>query len=71
VVDARNFLDDYYSSESLQDREQAMNEADGQSIVDLLVDQVECANVILINKTDAVNADELDEVRGIVKALNP
>jgi G3E family GTPase len=71
VVDARNFLDDYYSSESLQDREQAMNEADGRSIVDLLVDQVECANVILINKTDAVNADELDEVRGIVKALNP
>jgi len=71
VVDARNFLDDYYSSESLQDREQAMNEADGRSIVDLLVDQVEFANVILINKTDAVNADELDEVRGIVKALNP
>jgi len=71
VVDARNFLDDYYSSESLQDREQAMNEADGRSIVDLLVDQVECANVILINKTDAVNVDELDEVRGIVKALNP
>jgi G3E family GTPase len=71
VVDARNFLDDYYSSEDLQDREQAVGEQDARTIVDLLTDQIEFANVILINKIDAVTAEELDEVRGIVKALNP
>jgi G3E family GTPase len=71
VVDARNFLDDYYSAEELRDREQALSEADSRTIVDLLTDQIEFANVILINKVDAVTADELDAVRGIVRALNP
>lgn len=71
VVDARNFLEDYHSTEDLQDRGQAMGEEDGRTIAHLLTDQVEFANVILINKTDCVNEAELDEVRGIIKALNP
>jgi len=71
VVDARNFLDDYHSTEDLQDREMGVSGEDARSIANLLTDQIEFANVILINKTDAVSADELDEIQGIVRALNP
>jgi len=71
VVDARNFLRDFHSTQDLQDRNQGINEADEHTIVDLLTDQVEFANVILISKTDAVTPDELAQVRGIIKALNP
>ena len=71
VVDARNFLEDYHSVEDLQDRGQAISEEDGRTLAHLLTDQVEFANVILINKTDAVSEEELDEIRGIVRALNP
>ncbi|HBJ86135.1 MAG TPA: hypothetical protein DDZ88_20175 [Verrucomicrobiales bacterium] len=71
VVDARNFLEDYHSTDDLQDREMGISGEDARSIANLLTDQIEFANVILINKTDAVSADELDEVQGIVRALNP
>jgi G3E family GTPase len=71
VVDARNFLDDYHGTEDLQDREMGVSGEDARSIANLLTDQIEFANVILINKTDAVSADELDEIQGIVRALNP
>jgi G3E family GTPase len=71
VVDARNFLEDYHSTEDLQDREMGVTGEDARTIANLLTDQIEFANVILINKTDAVSADELDEIQGIVRALNP
>ncbi|MDP1586189.1 MAG: zinc metallochaperone GTPase ZigA [Prosthecobacter sp.] len=71
VVDARNFLEDYHSTDDLQDREMGISGEDARSIANLLTDQIEFANVILINKTDAVSADELDEIQGIVRALNP
>lgn len=71
VVDARNFLDDYHSTDDLQDREMGVTGEDARSIANLLTDQIEFANVILINKTDAVTDEELDEIQGIVRALNP
>lgn len=71
VVDARNFLNDYYSTEDLQQRGQAVSPEDGRTIVHLLTDQIEFANVILINKTDSVTPDELADIRGVIKALNP
>ena len=71
VVDARNFLEDYHSTEDLQDREMGVSEEDARTIAHLLTDQIEFANVILINKTDAVSEEELDEIQGIVRALNP
>lgn len=71
VVDARNFLDDYHSTEDLTDREMGVSKGDARTIANLLTDQIEFANVILINKTDAVSAEELDEIQGIVRALNP
>lgn len=71
VVDAPNFLRDYSSTESLVDRGQAVGEEDERTIVDLLNDQVEFADVILVNKTDLVSADEVKRVHGMIRALNP
>lgn len=71
VVDARNFLDDYYGTQELRDRRQAVDEGDGRTIADLLTDQIEFANVLIVNKTDAVTPQELADVSGVLKALNP
>jgi G3E family GTPase len=71
VVDARNFLEDYHSTDDLQTREMGVTDEDARTIAHLLTDQIEFANVILINKTDAVSVEELDEIQGIVRALNP
>ncbi|NJL32009.1 MAG: GTP-binding protein, partial [Phycisphaerales bacterium] len=71
VVDARNFLRDYDSSDDLKDRQVALNDQDDRTLVNLLVDQIEFANVIVLNKTDLVSAAELDRLEGIVHHLNP
>ena len=71
VVDAPNFLNDYSSTESLVDRDQEVGEEDERTIVDLLTDQVDFADVILVNKTDLVSGEELKSVHGMIRALNP
>ena len=71
VVDAPNFLRDFSSTESLDDRDQAVGEEDERTIVDLLNDQVEFADVILVNKTDLVSEEEVKKVHGMIRALNP
>lgn len=70
VVDALNFLSDYQSSEDLKDREMDLGEEDMRSISHLLADQIEFADVILINKTDLVSNDQIKELYGIIRALN-
>ena len=71
VVDAKNFLQDYSSAQNLHQRGQTRDESDDRSVVDLLVDQIEFANIILINKADLVSEDELNQVYAIVRSLNP
>lgn len=71
VVDAPNFLRDYGSGERLEDRGQAIGGEDQRTLVDLLADQIEFANLIVINKTDCVTTGELSTVEGMVRALNP
>ncbi len=71
VVDAENFLCDYEESASLIDRGIALDESDERNIVDLLVEQVEFANVIVINKMDRVTDDERDRLRSLLHKLNP
>lgn len=71
VVDAFNFLADYTSSEDLRQRGLSAGENDDRNLVNLLVDQVEFADVIILNKTDLVDAQELKELYGIVRKLNP
>jgi len=70
VVDAFNFLKDYESAEDLKDRNMELGEEDQRSIAHLLVDQVEFANVILINKSDLVSDAELKQLYGIIRSLN-
>ena len=70
VVDAKNFLTDYLASQSLKSREMELGEDDDRTITDLLVDQIEFANVILINKTDLVTEEELNQLKTILRKLN-
>ena len=71
VIDAANFLRDYKSSDDLVDREIGLSNEDCRNIVDLLIDQIEFANVILINKADLVSTQELKQLEDIVRHLNP
>ena len=71
VVDAANFLKDWEGGESLLDRKAGLDDTDDRGIVDLLVEQVEFANVIVINKTDLVGPARLGKLEGILKRLNP
>ncbi len=71
VVDAANFLKQYDAAEDLRDRGEAINEEDQRTVTDLLCDQIEFANVILINKVDLVTPEELLQVEAVLKGLNP
>ncbi len=71
VVDAVHFLDQYKGETTLLDMGMAINEDDERGLADLFVDQVEFANVILINKADCVTPEKLREVEGVIRALNP
>ncbi|MBQ1541100.1 hypothetical protein C5708_01870 [Caulobacter sp. CCUG 60055] len=71
VVDAFNFLRDYGSRDHLADRGEAADQGDDRTVVDLLVEQVEFADVIVLNKADLVSAQEMGRLRGVLAALNP
>jgi G3E family GTPase len=70
VVDAVNFMRDYEDAQLLQETGESLGEEDERSVADLLVDQVEFADVILISKTDLVEADNIDRLVAILKTLN-
>jgi G3E family GTPase len=71
VVDAANFLEDFDSLDVLPERGLGMDEGDERSIVNLLTDQVEFADVILINKIDLVAAALLNRLEATLRHLNP
>ncbi|TMP04117.1 4-hydroxytetrahydrobiopterin dehydratase [Pseudoalteromonas sp. S3178] len=70
VVDAVNFLNDYEQANDIQDTGESLGEDDERSVADLLVDQVEFADVILISKTDLITNDELNRLTAILNTLN-
>lgn len=70
LVDASSLINDYHSDDFLQHRGQALSEEDERSVVNLLVDQIEFANVIIVNKVNRVDADELEMAESIIKALS-
>ena len=70
VVDAVNFLDDYDEAQSLKEKGEHLGDEDERNVADLLVDQVEFADVILISKTDLVDTATLERLRAILKTLN-
>lgn len=71
VVDAFNFFKDFGSPEMLVDRELTDMDGDDRTIVNLLTDQVEFANVIILNKADLVTEETLGLLRSTIKKLNP
>lgn len=70
VVDAYNFIQDYCSVESLKDRKLTNMTDDHRTIVNLLVDQIEFANVIILNKTDLINNHQLGTLKAMIRSLN-
>ena len=70
VVDAVNFLKDYDDAQSLQETGESLGEEDERSVSDLLIDQVEFADVLLISKTDLVEKRDMERLRAILKTLN-
>jgi G3E family GTPase len=71
VVDAKNFLKDFGSAETVYSKKLNEDKDDQRAIVNLLTDQVEYANVIIINKTDLVYDHEAKELNAILRKLNP
>ena len=71
VVDAFNFMKDFSSSQFLKDRDLTGIEGDERTIVNLITDQIEFANVILLNKTDLVSHSGVKNLKDIINKLNP
>ncbi len=71
VVDAFNFLKDFSSSDYLTTRSLTNIDGDERTIVNLLTDQIEFANVIIINKIDLITKEQLKELYAILQKLNP
>lgn len=71
VVDALNFLREYSTTEDLRARGIALGPDDTRTIVDLLIEQVEFANVLVVTKTDLVADDERERLVAILRHLNP
>lgn len=71
VVDAFNLLKDFSSKDLLSQRGEVAGDEDNRSLASLLTEQIEFADVVVVNKIDLVDAARRDEVTGIIKALNP
>ena len=71
VVDAANFFNDFSSLDELCDRQMGMDETDDRDLSLLLTDQIEFANVIILNKTDLISDHERNRLRSILQKMNP
>ena len=71
VVDAANFLNDYRQANYLQDGTEHLGEEDERTVADLLVEQIEFADVILVSKTDLVSETHTQKVLAVIRSLNP
>ena len=71
VVDARNFTRDFNTVDTLEDRKAERDAQDTRTLYDLLTEQVEFADIIILNKTDLISLEEKTLLLGILKSLNP
>ncbi len=71
VVDASTFLDRFEFLEELVELGVARDEEDERTVTDLLVDQIEFADVLVVSKPDLVSAAHLERVVAVVRQLNP
>ena len=70
VVDAVNLLQDYSSHDFLRDRGETMGEEDERTLVHLLTDQIEFADVVILNKVADAGPERTDAARKIIRSLN-
>ena len=70
VVDAVNFLKDYEEAKYLKESGESLGEDDERSVADLLVDQIEFADVLLVSKTDLVETKDTEKLNAILRSLN-
>jgi G3E family GTPase len=71
VVDAANLSSDYASKDFLRERGENRGESDHRTLVDLLVSQIEFADVVVLNKIDIATQPQIEMARGIIRSLNP
>lgn len=71
VVDSHNFQTDFFSEQSLAERGEVAGEEDERTLVNLLLDQVEFADVLVLNKTDDMSEAALGELEAILRRINP
>ena len=71
VVDAASFLNDYISARNLRAEGLAVGPQDTRTLADLLIEQVECANVIVLNKADLAHPHDLERTEALLRTLNP
>lgn len=71
VVDAYRFWHDFSSGESLLERNQAAGEEDTREVVDLLISQIEFCDVLVLNKCDMVDPEDLRQLEGVLRKLQP
>ena len=70
VVDAVNLLNDYSSHDFLSDRGEGLGDEDDRTLVHLLTDQIEFADVVVLNKVSDATEDQVDAARKIIRSLN-
>ncbi|KYG33371.1 GTP-binding protein [Alkalihalobacillus trypoxylicola] len=71
VVDAYRFWHDFESGDTLLERKEAINEEDDRNIADLLIDQIEFCNVLILNKCDLVQSENIDSLENVIRTLQP
>ncbi|MBM3610805.1 MAG: GTP-binding protein [Alphaproteobacteria bacterium] len=70
VVDAANFIQNYSSTKFLKDTGESLGEEDERTLIDLLIEQIEFANVIILNKVDLVSEAQIYTIKSILRGLN-
>ena len=71
LVDAVNFMQDFATADFLVDRQSDVPKEDDRNISDLQVDQIEFADVVVVNKCDLVSKEEVNRIKGVISKLNP
>ena len=71
VVDAHNLGADLFCDDALAQRGEVAGDEDERSVADLLIEQIEFADVLILNKTDGLDEDEIAEIEAILRRLNP
>jgi G3E family GTPase len=71
LVDAVNFDVDFQSMQDLTERGIGLNDEDDRDVVQLLIDQIEFANILVISKCDLVSDERVAALEALLRQLNP